>query len=392
MKHEDHQETPSLEVLAPVSSSAIESITRGEIDIQISTAKRYPRSISEFKNKALAMVSIDEQTAESCFYSRPVGKDPQTGKQKYAEGMSVRLAEIVAACYGNIRHGSFIVSQTDRQVVARGFAHDVESNVAATCEAVEATIKRDGRPYDERMRVVIAKAALAKADRDAIFKIVPRALCRVLEDTARKVAIGDAQSIERRRVAALQWAGKLGVTEARVFSALGVKGADDITGEHIKTLLGLKTALQDGDITVEEAFPHAQAEAFPVAPAAAAETPKTPRGKKRAETPAGASESPTGSKPEAPASDAPAPAEKPAASPPAESGSGELFHVEQPKEEGAADVLLRRLEKEGITEKQVVDVCKASRIPVGETLAASPSKTLAMLLKDFDSLVSQLKG
>lgn len=380
----DHEDTPSIETLAPISTTALESITRGEIDIQISTAKRYPRSITQFKEKALAMVSMDEQTAESCFYSRPVGKDPQTGKQKYAEGMSIRLAEIVAACYGNIRHGSFLVSQTDRQVTARGFAHDVESNVAATCEAVEATVTAKGAPFSERMRVVVAKAALAKADRDAIFKVVPRALCRVLEEQARKVAIGDADSITRRRIAALQWAGKLGVSEGRVFAALNVKGADDITGEHIKTLLGLKTALTDGDITVEEAFPHEQAAAFPA-------TAEKPTGKKRTEKPAEASAPASAPATGEKAPDAPAPARVAGNSNGGGDEEGGLFHVGQERKPTECDELLQLLEKEGVTEAQALEICKANRIPVGDTLAASPAKTIKLLLKDAKTLVSEAK-
>jgi hypothetical protein len=392
-------ENISIETLAPISTTALESITRGEIDVQISTAKRYPRSLSQFKTKALAMVSMDEQTAESCFYSRPVGKDLQTGKQKYAEGMSVRLAEIVAACYGNIRHGSFIVTQTDRQVVARGFCHDVEGNVAATCEAVEATVKRDGRPYDERMRVVIAKAALAKADRDAIFKVVPRALCRVLEDAARKVAIGDAQSISSRREAALAWAGKLGVSNARVFAALDVKGADDITGEHIKTLLGLKTALQDNDITVEEAFPHPDGGAFPGTPATTKPGGTTATDGEPAPKPTGKATKPPGK-----AASAPKPAEQQKTpEPPANaqtggksetSTDGETLFTDEPNPatNSPAGALLERLTAAGITEARAIEIAKKNRVPVGATLADTDTKIISMLNADFDSLVAMAKG
>jgi hypothetical protein len=244
------QEDNSLEVLPP---SAVESQTRAEIDVQISTAHRYPRSMQSFKAKALDMATLDEETAASCIYSRPVGK--KNGRPEYAEGLSIRLAEIVGAAYGNLRVGASLIEQTDRFVRARGFAHDLESNFAATSEVVESTVKRDGSPYDERMRVVVAKAALSKALRDATFKVVPRALCKPIADEARKVAVGDAKTMDARRTAVMQWIGKLGIEAERVFSALGVDGEDDIGHDELKTLVGLRTAIKDGDVTVDEAFP-----------------------------------------------------------------------------------------------------------------------------------------
>ena len=235
-----------IEVIPP---SAIESITRGEVDTQIATAHKYPRSMATFKRRATEMATLDEETAASCIYSRPVGGG------KFAEGLSVRTAEIVGACYGNLRVGAMIVEQTERYVTARGFAHDLESNFASSCEVIESTVKKDGKPYDERMRVVIAKAALAKARRDATFQVVPKALCKPIESAARAVALGDASTLASRRDAVMSWIGKLGIEPHRVFAALGIIGPDEIGMEQLATLTGLKTAIKDGEVSVDEAFP-----------------------------------------------------------------------------------------------------------------------------------------
>lgn len=240
--------------LVPVSDSAVRSIASAEISQQIATAHSFPRSMAAFLRRATEMVSMDQETAESCIYRRPVGKDKR-GQMQYAEGMSVRMAEIVGACYGNLRVGAMLVEQTERRVVARGFAHDLESNFASSSEVVESTVDRDGMPYTERMRVVIAKAALAKARRDATFAVVPRALCKPIEEMARKVALGDATTLEKRRAAAMAWIAKIGVEPERVFAALGVGGEADIGLEQLETLTGIKTALKDGEITKDEAFP-----------------------------------------------------------------------------------------------------------------------------------------
>lgn len=233
---------------------ALQQITKAEIDQQIATAHQWPRSIAKFQKRALEMVTLDEETAESCIYSRPVGKNPD-GTQKFAEGLSIRTAEIVGACYGNLRVGAMLVEMTPRYVKARGFAHDLETNFASTSEVIESTVDKYGKPYSERQRVVVAKAALSKARRDATFAVVPKALCKGIENAARQTAIGDASTLEKRRAAVMAWVGKLGIDPARVFKALGVTGEADIGIDHLTTLTGLKTAIKDGESTIEEAFP-----------------------------------------------------------------------------------------------------------------------------------------
>lgn len=244
-------------------SNALMVIERAEIDTQIATAHKYPRSLEVFKRRALEMVSIDEETAASCIYKRPVGKDSETGTQKVVEGESIRLAEIVAACYGNCRSGAQIIEMTPRYVKARGFAHDLEINNANSSEVVESTVDKYGKPYSERQRAVVAKVALAKAQRDAIFKIIPKALCRPIREQARKVAIGNAETLNVRRQKALDWVKSLVVNGkpldmARVFGILGVKGASDIGLDQLETLTGLRTAVRDEGMSIDEAFPQIQ--------------------------------------------------------------------------------------------------------------------------------------
>lgn len=237
-----------------VTGSALESIQRAEIDRQVSTAHQYPRSMTMFKQRAMEMVTLDEETAQSCIYRRPVGKD-RNGKPEYAEGKSIRMAEIVGACYGNLRVGSILVESAPRFVKARGFAHDLESNFAASSEVVEATVDRNGNPYSERMRTVVAKAALAKARRDATFQVVPGALCKTMEDAARQTAIGTTATLGKRRTLVMDWLNKVGVDQERVWLALGVKGIDDVGLKELEILTGIKTAIKDGDTTPEDAFP-----------------------------------------------------------------------------------------------------------------------------------------
>lgn len=271
-------EVISKELVAP-TANVLDVQERASIDMQIATAKQYPRSITAFKERAVTYATLDEETAESCIYRRPVGK--KDGKQTYAEGLSIRTAEIVGSCYGNLRVGARIVEQTPRYVKAQGVAHDLETNFYATSEVIESTVYKDGKPYEERMRIVIAKAALAKARRDATFQVVPRALAKPIESAVRDLLYGNAQSLTKRRTAAEGWIKKLGIDEERVYVALGIGGIDDMTAKELELLTGIRTAIKNGDTTIDEAFPeigkkHRGTDKFAAATKAAEQTPDAP--------------------------------------------------------------------------------------------------------------------
>lgn len=250
------EEKEKYEVVEPdvVTGSALMQLEKASIDMQIATAHQYPRSMTTFKRRAVDMATMDEETAESCIYRRPVGGG------KNAEGMSVRTAEIVGACYGNLRVGARIIDQTERYVVAQGVAHDLESNFMSSCEVVESTVKADGSPYSERMRVVVAKVALAKARRDATFQVVPKALCKPIESAVRNLLFGDGQPLEKRREQAGKWISKLGIDPERVYKVLKVGGVDDIGAKELELLTGIRTAINDGDATIDESFPQIASE------------------------------------------------------------------------------------------------------------------------------------
>ncbi len=348
-------ETP-MEVLQP---SALHALERAQIDTQVATAHQYPRSIELFRKRAMSMATLDEETAESCIYCRPVGKqqDAKTGQwvEKFAEGPSIRLAEIVGCSYGNLRVASRIIEQTPRFVKCEGVCHDLESNYAGKSEIVEATVTRHGEPYSERQRALTAKVALAKAYRDAIFKVVPRALCKPVLEQCKIVAKGEGKPIEERRKKARAWIATLKISEARVFAALNVQGWADVGEDHLTVLTGLKTAINDGD-QIDEVFPEiakapeqqagpaippesakmaqSAATAAKKAPVKAAEKapekPTAPKAEEKApeptETPQDAPKAPEGEK------TPPTPAE----APPAPNGAAQQPLSEEEKEELAA--------------------------------------------------------
>jgi hypothetical protein len=67
--------------------------------------------------------------------------------------------------------------------------------------------------------------------------------------------VGDEATLEARRKAVSEWVGKMGIDPNRVWSALNIAGPADIGLEHLNILTGLKTALKDKEVSLDEAFP-----------------------------------------------------------------------------------------------------------------------------------------
>ena len=112
------------------------AMMQAEIDSQIATAKAYPRDIHVFKDKLMAMANLDQETAESCYYSLPRGN-------KAIDGPSVRLAEIALSCYGNCAAEANVVDIDESFVHAVGQCRDLENNVAIRIKTSRRITKAD---------------------------------------------------------------------------------------------------------------------------------------------------------------------------------------------------------------------------------------------------------
>jgi hypothetical protein len=229
-------------------TTRVDRLVRTELDMQIATAHQFPRSIQRFKQEALSLATLDEETAASCFYM--LLRDEKT-----IEGPGVRLAEIVGSAWGNIRYGARIVGEEGEFIIAQGSAHDLEKNVAATIEIRRRIVNRQGRRYSTDMIGVTANAACSIALRNAVFKVVPRAFVNGIYTAAKQVALGDASTLTERRQSALVYFLKLGVSEDRILAVLKKTGGDDIDLGDLELLMGIRTAISDGDTTVDAAFP-----------------------------------------------------------------------------------------------------------------------------------------
>lgn len=234
-----------------VDTSAIGQIERAQIDMQIATARRYPRSLSAVKSRMLSFATLDEETAAGCFYTLPGRKG---GDGKPLQGPSVRLAEIALSSYQHVRAGSRVIEDDGKFITAQGVVHDLENNVVVSIEVKRRVTNKDGKRYSDDMIATTGNAACSIALRNAAFRVIPLALVKPVYEAAKKLAIGDAKSLVQRRAASIDHFAKMGVPKEKVCAVLEVKHVDDIQLEHLELLIGYANAIKDGDATVDEIF------------------------------------------------------------------------------------------------------------------------------------------
>ena len=224
------------------------AIEVAEIESQIATAKRYPRDIGVFREKLMSMANLDQETAEGCYYAMPRGG-------KAIDGPTIRLAEIALACYGNCAAEAHVTSEDDHFIYATGQCRDLENNVCVRVEVRRRITDKWERKFTDDMIAMTANAAISIALRNAIFKVVPGAFLKPVFDRCKRTAVGEIRSLAIKRAEVIKKILQFGVTEDRILGIIGKNSVDEITFDDVAALIGLGTAIKDGDTTVEEAFP-----------------------------------------------------------------------------------------------------------------------------------------
>ena len=242
------------QMIAP-ETTALAQVTSAEIDVQIATARRFSRDKAEVVKLGCEAVSRSQEVAAAMTFTLPrLDKEgrPITGK-------SVRLAEVLATVYGNLRVSVRAQEPApgDRFVAAQAAAMDLENNTVVVVEKHRRITGSDGRRYNDDMIGMTIAAASAIAFREAVFKIADPMVVSAIYDKAQAVALGDPSKVAAYREKALLFFGSLGFSPQDVYSMVGIKQAANAHGDlltlaHLRTLNGIKVALADGDTTVED--------------------------------------------------------------------------------------------------------------------------------------------
>jgi len=237
------------DAVTTVEPGTLARLVESEINQQVATAKRYPRSLQRFADEAMQMVTLDKATAQECMYALP-----RDGKS--IVGPSARFAEIIQSAWGNSRAGARVVDVGGEFITAQGVFHDLERNTAVTIEVQRRITDKNGRRYKEDMIGVTGNAAVSIALRNAILKGVPKAFWAPMFESVMGIVRGDAKTLADRRAQLLEYAmKKYAVSAERVCMALEVEGVQDIGLDHLVTLHGMMQAIKDGDSTADQLFP-----------------------------------------------------------------------------------------------------------------------------------------
>lgn len=231
-----------------VESRAVALLNRSEVEAQLEAAHKYARSAAKFLREAMTLATMTQAVAESCIYSVP-----RDGK--LISGPSVRLAEICASSWGNLHIGARILDVEEKEIVAQGVAWDLERNVRVTVETRRRITGRNGRRYSDDMITMTGNAAASIALRNAIFRVIPKSYVAVVYDKIRQVAVGDAKTLAARRVEVIERLTKIGVPPDRVFGKLGKTMIEDVGLEDVEILIGLGSAIKNGEQSIDELFP-----------------------------------------------------------------------------------------------------------------------------------------
>lgn len=239
-------ETQKVEILK--AEDALGALVRAETDIQIATAKQYPRSISAFRDECLSCATLDEETAVSCIYTLPRGA-------KNITGPSVRMAELVASSWGNLRVQTRLIAIDNESVTVQSACHDLEKNIAVSVEARRRITDSRGKRYNEDMVNVTIAAAHSVAYRNAVMRVIPRAIWKPIEDACRKLIAGDEKSLGERRQKAVAFFEGQKVSLKRILARIERESIEEVTLDDVVVLRGIATAIQEGATTLQEAFP-----------------------------------------------------------------------------------------------------------------------------------------
>lgn len=247
------------------STEALSAVTSAEIDKQIATAHAYPRNIQACIKNINDLATMDEDTAQDCYYHLE-RRDKATGEVTVIEGPSIRLAEIVASQWGNLRIATRVVGNDGKMVTVEGVCHDLESNVAVSQQQVRSIVSKSGYTYSNDMQVMTINAASAIAVRNAINKVIPKTITNKVVEKCKAIVRGEGDAIrlaERRQNCVKKFA-SIGVTSEMICQKLGIASANDINNDHIVRLVGIFNAIRDNASSIDEEFPQHKAETQPL--------------------------------------------------------------------------------------------------------------------------------
>ena len=213
-------------------------------------AKRFPRD--EVSAYAKAMEACQRPSmAEKAFYSFPRGS--QT-----VEGPTIRFAEELARCWGNIDYGIKELSQDEGKSEMQAYAWDLETNA----QSVQNFTNLHQREVGKKMQALTSLRDIYENNanmatrrlRARILAILPSWFVEDAIAECKKTLAGnnDTPLIDRVKKMIVQFA-KLGVTKEQIETRLKRK-VDSMTADDFVEYTGIFNAIKQGESKVADWF------------------------------------------------------------------------------------------------------------------------------------------
>lgn len=250
MPDQDQNEPKGEIALTPITG--MDAVTRSEINLQVEFAMQHPRNITHTLKELETLVTLNQDVAEESFYT--LKREDKYGKVKLIQGPSIRFAEVLAYCWGNNRWQKRIADVDQEFVTGEGVFMDLQRNIMGKVQTKRRITDKNGRRYNADMIQTTGNASASLAYRNAVTGTIPQAIWKHIFEKAKETAVGGTQSVAEKRLAAIEYGKKIGVSEEQIYNALGVQGINDLNLEELISLKGLYNSLKDGEMTIEDAF------------------------------------------------------------------------------------------------------------------------------------------
>ena len=104
------------------------------------------------------------------------------------------------------------------------------------------------------MQTLTGNAASAIALRNAIFKVIPKALVDRVYEKAKHYAVGEQKDLSVRRKIIFEKFGQWNIEPKQILKFFQRNSIDEFTQADLEKLIGMGTSIKEGHIAAEEAF------------------------------------------------------------------------------------------------------------------------------------------
>ena len=255
------QQMPNMPNMNNGVMAQLDNINQGTVAIEASRAiaeaqgklviaKRFPRDEVQAYNR-VAQACQRKGIAEKAFYSYNRGGGTVSGP-------TIRFAEELARCWGNIDYGIKELSQDEGKSEMQAYAWDLETNAQSVQNFTNPHIREVGGKAkiltSQRDIYEINANMGARRLRSRILAILPTDLVDMAIAECKKTLAGnnDEPLIDRVKKMIVAF-GKIGVTQKQIEKRLGSK-VDTMTIDDFTDYIGIYNAIKQGESKIAEWF------------------------------------------------------------------------------------------------------------------------------------------